>query len=85
MLPRRGLLRFIGLTLAALPLFLGFLWILVDDRRRGLHDLLARTVVVEQGVLRSYLLDTYTGRKLGLPSTGTESRRVLAVLMYLRS
>ena len=28
-----------------------------------------RTVVVEEGVLRSYLLDTYSGRKLGLPST----------------
>jgi PmbA protein len=28
-----------------------------------------RTVVVEAGVLTSYLLDTYSGRKLGLPST----------------
>jgi len=47
MLPRRGLLRFIGLTLAALPLFAGFLWIVVDRRRRGLQDLIARTLVVE--------------------------------------
>ena len=46
--PRRALLRFVGLTLAALPLFAGFLMILVDDRRRGLHDRLARTVVVEE-------------------------------------
>lgn len=45
--PRRALLRFAGLTLAALPLFAGFLIILVDDRRRGLHDMIARTVVVE--------------------------------------
>jgi uncharacterized RDD family membrane protein YckC len=45
--PRRALLRFVGLTLAALPLFAGFLLILVDDRRRGLHDRIARTVVVE--------------------------------------
>ena len=45
--PRRALLRFVGLTIAALPLFAGFLLILVDDRRRGLHDRLARTVVVE--------------------------------------
>jgi uncharacterized RDD family membrane protein YckC len=45
--PRRALLRFVGLTLAALPFFAGFLLILVDDRRRGLHDRLARTVVVE--------------------------------------
>jgi PmbA protein len=28
-----------------------------------------RTLVVDRGVLRSYLLDTYSGRKLGLPST----------------
>ena len=37
-----------ALTLAALPLFAGFRMILVDDRRRGLHDRLARTVVVEE-------------------------------------
>jgi uncharacterized RDD family membrane protein YckC len=45
--PRRALVRFVGLTLAVLPLFAGFLLILVDDRRRGLHDVLARTVVTE--------------------------------------
>jgi PmbA protein len=33
-----------------------------------------RTVVVDQGVLRSYLLDTYSGRKLGLPSTHHAAR-----------
>ena len=48
LLPRRALLRFIGLTLAAIPLCAGFLLILVDDRRRGLQDVLARTVVVEE-------------------------------------
>jgi uncharacterized RDD family membrane protein YckC len=47
LLPRRSLLRFLGVTLAALPLFAGFLLILVDDRRRGPQDLLARTVVVD--------------------------------------
>ena len=33
-----------------------------------------RTVVVERGVLRSYLLNTYTARKLGLKTTGNASR-----------
>jgi PmbA protein len=33
-----------------------------------------RTVIVEKGVLRNYLLNTYTGRKLNLPSTGNASR-----------
>ncbi len=33
-----------------------------------------RTVVIEQGVLKSYLLNTYTARKLGLKTTGNASR-----------
>jgi len=47
LLPRRAVLRFIGLFLAALPLFAGYAMILFDDRRRGLQDRLARTVVVD--------------------------------------
>lgn len=35
-----------------------------------------KTVIVEEGVLTSYLLDAYSGRKLGLPSTGNASRGV---------
>ena len=35
-----------------------------------------KTTVVEGGVLKSYLLDTYSGRKLGLASTGNASRSV---------
>jgi PmbA protein len=35
-----------------------------------------RTVVVEQGILSSYLLNTYTARKLGLKTTGNASRGV---------
>jgi PmbA protein len=33
-----------------------------------------RTVIVERGVLRSYVLNTYAGRKLGLKSTGNAGR-----------
>jgi PmbA protein len=33
-----------------------------------------RTVVVERGVLRSYLLNIYTAKKLGLSTTGNASR-----------
>jgi len=33
-----------------------------------------RNVVVEKGVLRSYQLDSYAGRKLGMPSTANASR-----------
>lgn len=35
-----------------------------------------KTAVVERGVLKNYLLDTYSGRKLGLASTGNASRSV---------
>jgi uncharacterized RDD family membrane protein YckC len=41
----RSVVRVIGLGLAIVPLFAGFLPVLVDARRRGLHDLLAGTVV----------------------------------------
>jgi uncharacterized RDD family membrane protein YckC len=43
---RAAVVRLAGMVLAAIPLFAGFLLILVDDRRRGLQDRLARTVVV---------------------------------------
>jgi PmbA protein len=33
-----------------------------------------RTVVVENGVLKSYLLNTYTARKLGMKTTGNAAR-----------
>lgn len=39
--------RCIGVVLAALPLFAGFVPILFDSRRRGFQDWLARTAVVE--------------------------------------
>lgn len=42
----RSLLRLVGAVLAAIPLFAGYLLVLVDDRRRGLLDMIARTVVV---------------------------------------
>ena len=42
----RSLVRFVGLVLAIVPLFAGFLPILFTERRRGLPDLLAGTVVV---------------------------------------
>jgi PmbA protein len=35
-----------------------------------------KNTIVERGVLTSYLLDTYSGKKMGLPSTGNASRSV---------
>jgi uncharacterized RDD family membrane protein YckC len=42
----RSIVRMVGLILAIIPLFAGFLPVLVDDRRRALPDFMARTVVV---------------------------------------
>jgi uncharacterized RDD family membrane protein YckC len=42
----RSLVRLIGMILAAIPFFAGYALILIDDRRRGLQDMLAGTVVV---------------------------------------
>jgi uncharacterized RDD family membrane protein YckC len=43
---RWAVVRLVGLLLAAIPLLLGFVPILLNDRRRGLQDLLGRSVVV---------------------------------------
>ena len=42
----RSLLRLVGLVLAVVPFFAGFLPVLFTERRRGLPDFLAGTVVV---------------------------------------
>jgi uncharacterized RDD family membrane protein YckC len=42
----RALVRLVGLLLAIVPLFAGFLPVLFDARRRGLPDYLAGTVVL---------------------------------------
>ena len=42
-----GVARFGAVCLAALPLLLGFAPILFDDRRRGLQDAIANTVVID--------------------------------------
>lgn len=43
---RQALRRLVGYWLSALPLFAGFLWVLIDDGRRGWHDKFAGTKVV---------------------------------------
>lgn len=42
----RALLRYLGYWLSAIPLGLGFFWVLVDDQRQGWHDKLADTYVI---------------------------------------
>ena len=44
----QAILRMIGLWVSAIPLYLGFIWIFIDARRRGWHDLISGTVVIER-------------------------------------
>ncbi len=43
-----ALLRLLGLYIAALVFYLGFIWIFIDKRHRGWQDLIAGTVVIKR-------------------------------------
>lgn len=43
-----AILRLIGYWVNQAVFYIGFIWIFVDKRRRGWHDLIAGTVVIEQ-------------------------------------
>ena len=74
--PHRALIRCGGLFLAALPLFLGFVPILYDDRRRGLQDRIAGTVVVDAPAVsmvearRARKREQYLGLRTHAETTG---------------
>jgi uncharacterized RDD family membrane protein YckC len=44
----QAIIRLIGYWVSGFVLYLGFIWIFIDSRRRGWHDLIAGTVVVKQ-------------------------------------
>jgi uncharacterized RDD family membrane protein YckC len=46
----RSLVRLVGVVLAIIPMFAGFVPALVDDRRRALPDFMAGTAVVKSGL-----------------------------------
>ena len=48
-----AILRLIGMYFASTVFYLGFIWIFIDNRRRGWHDLIAGTVVVHRTKGRS--------------------------------
>lgn len=54
---KSAVIRALGYYVSLLPLGLGFLWVLIDDERRGWHDKLARTYVL-------YEWDARLGRRL---------------------
>ena len=42
----KAILRLIGYIVSGLPLYLGFIWIIFDDRRQAWHDKIAGTCVI---------------------------------------
>jgi uncharacterized RDD family membrane protein YckC len=44
----QAILRLIGYWVSSLVFYLGYIWIFIDKRRRGWHDLIAGTVVVQR-------------------------------------
>jgi uncharacterized RDD family membrane protein YckC len=74
----RALLRYAGYLLSALPLGAGFFWILADDERRGFHDKIARTWVIntwaaryDENFLADELKDLGQNRRPLTPDTPT--------------
>lgn len=64
----RAIFRLIGMAIAAFPLYLGFAWILVDNRRQGWQDKIGGTYVVyawdaqpDETFLRDYLFQQNNG------------------------
>lgn len=47
--PGKAILRYVGYLISALPLALGFLWIIWDEKKEGWHDKIAKTRVVKVG------------------------------------
>jgi uncharacterized RDD family membrane protein YckC len=43
----QAILRLVGYWISGAVFYLGYIWILVDKRRRGWHDLIAGTVVIK--------------------------------------
>jgi uncharacterized RDD family membrane protein YckC len=71
----RSLRRLAGFYLCTLTLGAGFLLVLVDDRRRGLHDRLARTLVVHTPRRRRSDADDYTSSNPSVRARETASER----------
>jgi uncharacterized RDD family membrane protein YckC len=75
----RCIVRVIGLGLAIVPLFLGFVPVFFDARRRGLHDFLANTVVcyADADLRTDDVVAAQHPRRLARGSAAVEDARLL--------
>ena len=70
---RRAIARTLAFPLSFLILGLGFLGILLDDQRRALHDVIARTVVVYSWDARAARLRFLSRPQYSAPAAPPES------------
>ncbi len=54
---KQSIVRYFGYWVSALPLFVGYWWVLLDDDRRAWHDRLSKTCVI-------YVWEARTGTRL---------------------
>lgn len=52
--PIQAALRYVGYFLSAMPMCLGFFWVLWDEKNQGWHDKIAGTLVIENKPKRKY-------------------------------
>lgn len=57
----RATIRFVFKLLVTATAFLGYLWVLVDNKRRGWHDILARTYVIYSNSSLVEAFEDHTG------------------------
>jgi len=73
--PLRGMLRLVGYFLGLISLGLGFLWILVSNRRQGWHDNIAGTYVIYTWAARPderFLADEIANLRHNIPKIELE-------------
>jgi uncharacterized RDD family membrane protein YckC len=70
----RSVRRLLGYILSIFAMWIGFLWILVDNRRQGWHDKIAGTFVIYAWDARagSYLADWYQRKQEERRQTGQD-------------
>ncbi|MGB3712879.1 MAG: RDD family protein [Candidatus Promineifilaceae bacterium] len=71
----RSVRRFLGYIVSISAMWIGFLWILLDNRRQGWHDKIAGTFVIYAWDARagSYLADWYQRKQEERRQSGQES------------
>lgn len=46
--PQKLLVRYLAYVVSAIPLFIGYFWVLLDKRKQGWHDKIVNTVVIHK-------------------------------------